>query len=296
MKKMIVYHILDNFNIPIYIGITSNQKQRFYYHELGIRTPDKQVIDKNGHIKYPHRTYLYNKLRKIIKENPEYKLENHIKIIEICTSIDELFFNEIRLIKMYKEQNIKLCNLTNGGEGTFGHKPIFNTEWKKALSRAKRIWFDNGGKNSFSGKKHTDESKKKMRKTRKENIKKGITQDYNSCIINGEITNRKGKTNIEIFGKQKASEISNKISEANKGKLLGYKKPWEEKRMLAVKESLTGKSKFTHKITKPNGEILIWTKSLYEFAISINQKGDKFYTAVKRGTKTRDGYLIERIN
>ena len=65
-----------------------------------------------------------------------------VKIIAKGLSESEAFIHEIKLIKFYKESGIKLCNLSDGGEGPSGAIP-----WNKGIS---------------SGLKHSEEFKSKI--------------------------------------------------------------------------------------------------------------------------------------
>ena len=72
-----------------------------------------------------------------------------VKIIAKGLSESEAFIHEIKLIKIYKDAGIKLCNLTDGGEGPSG-----NTPWNKGKS---------------SGLKHSEEFKAKISNLHKGN-------------------------------------------------------------------------------------------------------------------------------
>lgn len=282
MNKPIEFVLYTFFKdgIPFYVGITKNFEQRMQYHKLAIKNPDKQYFNnKLNKTIFPHKTYLYNKLRTIIEKDPTFSIDENVEK-QIFGTYEELKQGEINLIKKYKAEKIELCNLTDGGEGTPGHKPVFTDEWRKKLSEAKRKYFDNGGKNSFAGKKHSIETLNKIAETRKLNGK-----NANSTRI--------GKTNVEIFGVEKAALIAKKISNGNKNKPKPHTKEWEEKRIAALRGKTKNGNKY--KISYNSEYSIIWDKSLYAFAESIGQNGDKFYVALKRGTPTRDGWLVERL-
>ena len=286
MAEYVLYQITDNKGAIIYVGITKNYKNRVYYHGYAMRTPDKKVWSKSkGCFTYPHKTHLYNKLRKIKEEASDYVLSDHIGILERFNTYQELTEAEVSKIKQCRDAGIVLCNLTDGGEGTPGVKRTFTDEWRKRLSDAKRQYFDNGGVNSFAGKKHTKETIDKIVNTRRVNIESGKTQAYNADRI--------GKTNEEIFGKERAEEIRKKLSKAKKGKQLPHNEEWERNRINALRGRTKNGTKY--RIIDKDGIEIIWEKSLYAFAESIGQKGARFYAALKRGTPTRDGWYIEKI-
>jgi hypothetical protein len=285
MTKHTLYQITDQNDKIIYVGISKNFKQRKYYHDYATRTPDKQVWSKSKNAyTWPHRTYLYNKLRKIKNDEPNFDLEQHIHIISEYNTYQELLLAEIAKIKEYQEAGILLCNLTSGGEGAPGVKKIFTKEWKQKLSDAKRKHFDNGGKNSFAGKKHSTATIEKIVETRKNNIASGKIEDYNKLRI--------GKTNVELYGQKRANEISSKLSQSKAGISLPHTKEWETNRVKALKGITKNGTKY--RISNKT-ESFVWHQSLYTFAESIGQKGDKFYTAMKRGTPTKDGWSVEKI-
>jgi predicted GIY-YIG superfamily endonuclease len=133
-KTFLIYTIVDNNDIPIYIGQTCNLKRRTQEHLLSANTNS-------------NTNYLYNKLRKLIRLE-EYKLK--IIVIEDNLTGDIIDEREIYYIKYFKDLGYKLCNLTNGGQGTTGHIPEFTDEWKQKLSiSAKKKCADPNYKNPF---------------------------------------------------------------------------------------------------------------------------------------------------
>ncbi len=135
-KIFYTYELIDpRNNKPFYIGKGING--RMYNHVYAVK---HKIIPNNN-------KYLYNKLKKILKENlnPIYK-----KILE-TNNEQEAFDKEIELIKFYNRKN--LCNLTDGGEGTSNKVP-----WNK-------------GKSGYKIKGRTEESKKRSSEALKNSIK-----------------------------------------------------------------------------------------------------------------------------
>jgi hypothetical protein len=116
--------------IPFYIG--KGKGNRMYFHE-------KNAIEKpNKHL------YVLDKIRSILKEGNTIVYR---KIIE-NVSEKEVFRWEVGRIVVLKVMGFKLCNLTNGGEGT--------------------VHF--GCPLGMLGKHHTNETKKKQSKAAKNRL------------------------------------------------------------------------------------------------------------------------------
>lgn len=156
-----IYKITNNINNKIYIGKTSNPKRRWYHHCYIAKQP------VNKYKKYPihHAIYKY-------KES-NFKFE----IIDQTESKEEIFQKEIQYILNLRNQNFKLYNITNGGEGVGGY--IHSNETRQKISRSnkgklsgnKHPMFGKGNtilgiNNPFYGKKHSDDTKNKMSKKR----------------------------------------------------------------------------------------------------------------------------------
>lgn len=91
--------------------------------------------------------YFLNVVNKVGKENIQ------INIIESNLSEDVAFEREKYYIKYYKENGHPLTNMTNGGEGS--------SNWYEFLSEEEKEKHKEISK-SFLGKKHTEETKRKM--------------------------------------------------------------------------------------------------------------------------------------
>lgn len=85
-----------------------------------------------------------------------------IKILAEWVTEQEAFEHEITLIKQYRKQGLKLCNMTAGGEGSFGLTP-----WNKGIPWSDEIKRKQGLANLnnkyWVGRKHSDETKQKQR-------------------------------------------------------------------------------------------------------------------------------------
>lgn len=211
MKKNIyyVYVYLDLDNIPFYVG--KGKGSRYYI---------SMHLDKNN-----SNRLLKNKIRKVGNENIviEFILKNVCEGCALCCEID--------LIATIGRRDLglgTLCNLTDGGEGLSGH--IMSSEQKKKISRAlkghktseetkQKISEANKGENNpwygvlgenhprygkpgyWIGRKHTEESKRKMGEARKG---KKLSKSH------------KLKISKAMKGKKVPEEVRRKISETMK--------------------------------------------------------------------------------
>lgn len=160
--KYYIYELLDPITkIPFYVG--KGQNNRMYEHFNLIKNNKKHYNEEMNNILY------------------ELKLKNlepiYNKIEENLTSIEANKY-EIEWIKFYGLNN--LCNLTAGGEGG---NTLLSEEIRKKHSKGK----------GFKGKKHSEETKQRMRLA------------------------KLGKTYEDRFGIKKAIEIKNKISISTSG-------------------------------------------------------------------------------
>jgi hypothetical protein len=133
--------------------------------------------------------------------------------------LDEEFalFLEQELIDKYKKLNIKLCNLTNGGEGVSGFK--HTEEVKKLISAQSK------------GRKHSQKSKEKIgnywkgkkRKPFSEEHREKISGQRKNQIMKPVSEETKKLISLKNTGKKRTSEQRQKISEATKLALLKLK-------------------------------------------------------------------------
>lgn len=171
-----IYSIENIKNKKKYIGKSVDIERRFSYH--------KYHLTKNSH----YNKHLQNSWNKDGEDNFNFE------IIKECNK-EELGTLEIHYIKLYKTKDSRFgFNLTDGGEGMLGHVPSKETRLKKSLAllgkklpleRIKNISLSLIGKrvgdknpnygkhpseetkrkngNGMRNKKHSDETKEKMR-------------------------------------------------------------------------------------------------------------------------------------
>lgn len=135
---MEVYKVVNLINNKIYVGITNQGYLTRWY---------KHCSDANTGSTFA----LHNSIRKYGKENFT------IEVIENIDDVEVLKEREIFWIKFYNSYDRKIgYNLTLGGDGGLGRRI---SEETKILLRQSRI-----------GKKHTEETKRKMKEAKKKEV------------------------------------------------------------------------------------------------------------------------------
>lgn len=131
---MIIYKIQNKINNKIYIGQT-------------IRTLDERI-----------KEYKRSKKSCVGKAIRKYGIDNFkIEIIDNANSIEELNEKEIYYIKKYNSMD-EGYNLCEGGNNTKGYNHTQEAKIKMSKNHGKYY----KEKNSFYGKHHTEETRKKM--------------------------------------------------------------------------------------------------------------------------------------
>jgi group I intron endonuclease len=106
------------------------------------------------------------------------------EILEYCDNLEDAYIKEEALIKDFNAVNLEeFYNITDGGKGNKGYKPVFTEEWKKRISA------------SLSGKKLTEEHKN--------NVSKGCK---------GRKTWNKGKKGVQV-NKNKGKKLKGEALE-----------------------------------------------------------------------------------
>lgn len=146
MKNYYVYCVENKINGQLYIGKSSNPRYRWSVHK---------TIAKGGPQIYKDRYHYFH------KGLSKYGSENFILfILEAFSNEEEATQSEIYWIAYLKSQNIKLYNITKGGDGVSGLK---HTEKSKNLMRQNHV-YKSGSEHHMFGKTHTIEARNKISK------------------------------------------------------------------------------------------------------------------------------------
>jgi hypothetical protein len=165
-------HIRLDKNVPFYVGISSDSDY-------------KRANSKTQRSDYWNR----------ITEKTDYKVEIMLDDIDIDFAKEK----EIEFISLYGRSNIKegtLCNLTNGGEGTFGWTPTEENRKKMSESRKGRSMHsaDTRAKISEStkGKKKPPRTKEHLRKLSETSKGRFFSNDARKkiCEAKGKLTKK----------------------------------------------------------------------------------------------------------
>ena len=154
-------------------------------------------------------TYLKRSINKHGKEN------HSIEILEFVNSREELVAREKEIVSLQEIAKKECMNLKVGGEGGFSKeiqkmgsimgnirkKELLQTDQKfrekysKALSIAMKKQYANGKENPnkghWKGRKHSEESKKKIGSTNSNKQKGSNNSQYGTCWITDEYSNKK---------------------------------------------------------------------------------------------------------
>lgn len=180
-------------NGKIYVGITNNFKRRMKEHE--------------------HKAFVENSNYPVHKAMRKHKYFN-----VVCTENIEdrelLNLLEIQTIQQLKEENVKLYNVTKGGEGIlglFGEKnhmfgKKLSKEHRKTLSLVNKGNKHAKGNKSFLGRNHTKETREKMSFSKKGKYLKEknywygkkFTETHKSNLSKSKLENKEYYSNHSI--------------------------------------------------------------------------------------------------
>ena len=183
-----IYLITNLFNFKKYVGMTKfSLEERFSQHV------------KRGFL-----------LTEAIKKYGEQKFS--IELIEVVESAERAYELEIFYIREYNTKAPNGYNLTDGGDGIFGWN-ITDEYREQCSSRTKEL--HKNKKIGMYGKKHTDETRKKMSESSKGN---------QNCL--GRVLSEETKFKISESnrGKKHTDDTRKKISE-NHHNVSGEKNP-----------------------------------------------------------------------
>lgn len=179
MKKHCIYAFIDISGKPFYVGKTYNIKKRMQEHWYEIR--------------YGSMLPKYNKLRKLLKENEDKKINDFYIILEDDIESDISDEREIFWIAKLREDGYNLKNLTDGGEGGISTIPGLSEKLSKIHTGSKRSeQAKMRMSESRKGMKFSEEHKNNLSIARKKRITTIETRQKASKTS-------KGKINIKIY-------------------------------------------------------------------------------------------------
>lgn len=197
-KYGIIYKITNLINGKVYIGQTTEKrgfKGRYDYSGIGI----ERVFNYHKHFKEVGRSYnshLYNAIKKYGFEAFEV-----IEEFDIGYSKEELDELEIKYIKEFN------CLNPNGYNDQIGGNTHVITEHTRNKMRAN----NKGENNPMFGRKHSEETRKKLSENHHD-----VSKEKNPMY------GKRGENNPR-YGTKHSEETKHKISEGNKGKIVSEK-------------------------------------------------------------------------
>lgn len=194
-----------------------------------VQSLNKRIIKHiNDALNNRYNSYFHKAIRKYGKKNFEWE------ILTICDTVEKLNKAEIEMIGKHNTFE-NGYNLTRGGEGNVGRK--HTEESKKKMSEQNR-----GEKNGMYGKCHTEETKKRMSESRKGEKSFWYGKHVTEEAKRKQSESMKGENNPN-YNKKFSIETRQKMSKATKGKYIGSKNPRAKKYIITTPK---GKEIFVH--------------------------------------------------
>jgi group I intron endonuclease len=196
MSKFLIYALLDQDNQARYVGMSTS----------GLVRPSKHFMPSSFNHKTKKHYHLYNWIRKSLNEG----FKPTIKVLEECTK-ENLYSKEQFWISFYKESGL-LTNKVDGGPGMLGLK--HSEESKKLMSTklkgkkpCKQIldMFKSqvGDKHPMYGKKHSEETLKKLVESHKGYIMPEVQKEKIAQALKGKV---RGSVSVEHKNKLKEAK------------------------------------------------------------------------------------------
>jgi group I intron endonuclease len=114
------------------------------------------------------------------------------------------FLVEAETINLYKRLNIKLSNMTDGGEGASGYRHTEQHKQKMVGNQYGKLVKQNG----FKGKTHSDEQKAKWSETRK-----GVTSPRKGVTLSDETRSKISQARIGMIVKKRRALTDEQVRE-----------------------------------------------------------------------------------
>ncbi len=209
-----------------------------------------------------------------------------IELIKICENEDRCNYAErfyIKLLGRADKNRGVLVNATDGGEGVVGR--ILSEETKRKISK--------GNKGKLLGRKLSDKVKNKMAKTRsnfsdkkKEEISKKISEATKGRVVSDETKEKLREINL---GKTHSEEIRDKISKNG----IGYKHDGSSSKFIGVSYISTHKLyRATVRFDRDSIVVGHFKKEI-DAAIAYNKRAFEFYGDEAKLNRIKDWKSID---
>lgn len=180
-----IYCIKNKINNKVYIGKTITKFQKRWFHHRSLL---RAGIHNNKYLQKSWNKYGEDNFEFIMLES----FDIHLRNKENDETINDILFELEKLyIKLYNSYE-NGYNETTGGEGGCGI--VISEEHKKRIAEKNRI--------NMLGRKHTEETKKKMSESHKGYIKTEEHRKHLSESLTGKITSEETKKKLSEINKK----------------------------------------------------------------------------------------------
>lgn len=199
-----VYQIRNLINNKRYIGSTKDVIQRWKYH--------KDNLQKNRH----GNQYLQHAWNKYGENNFVFEIIEEVNIIEGINEKQQLYAREDYYFAEYKPE-YNIGKKAEGGDNLTNH-PRRDEIIKKRSETNRKVWEANPEKKKERSLKYSGEGNPRYGIEWIEESRNKLKNRLKLFYLNNQHKN-KGKSHKEIFGEEKAAEISKALSDAAKLKM-----------------------------------------------------------------------------
>jgi hypothetical protein len=184
-------------------------QNNFYVYEHWRPDRDECFYVGKGRGKRANAMYKRNKHHQAIQEKlARLGMCVEVRIVASGLTEKESFELEQKRIKFWRSENVDIANMTDGGEGTSGHKQNMTPEWRKKLSKAHQ-----GKKRSPEavekaasakrGKPHSEQHSKRISESQKKRFQDPtVKEKFRLCSV-GRIPSKETRMKMSIAAKNR---------------------------------------------------------------------------------------------